>query len=249
MLITRSGSSPASRDTHVPADPVLRGQVEVGDLQHPDRLTPRGQDRHLDPAQPVGVDLVQAPVRQAARPERRALQRNLRDRATGSRHAEKATSAAGRRRSGRPLTQVDRARRNQEGNRGQLTCAVDLRQDGGSPLLRSRSSRWQTARLEVMADDSALKQRLRTDLTAAIKSRDKLRSGTLRMVLSAHQRGRGGRYARSSTSPSSRCSTWSSRRPRSGARPRRRTRTPAAPSWPRRSGPRRRCWPTTCRSS
>ena len=36
-----------------------------------------------------------------------------------------------------------------------------------------------------MAEDSALKQRLRTDLTAAIKSRDKLRSGTLRMVLSA----------------------------------------------------------------
>jgi len=36
-----------------------------------------------------------------------------------------------------------------------------------------------------MAEDSALKQRLRTDLTSAIKSRDKLRSGTLRMVLSA----------------------------------------------------------------
>ena len=36
-----------------------------------------------------------------------------------------------------------------------------------------------------MAEDSALKQRLRTDLTTAIKSRDKLRSGTLRMVLSA----------------------------------------------------------------
>ena len=36
-----------------------------------------------------------------------------------------------------------------------------------------------------MASDSALKQRLRTDLTAAIKGRDKVRSGTLRMVLSA----------------------------------------------------------------
>lgn len=36
-----------------------------------------------------------------------------------------------------------------------------------------------------MASDSALKQRLRSDLTAAIKSRDKVRSGTLRMVLSA----------------------------------------------------------------
>jgi uncharacterized protein len=33
--------------------------------------------------------------------------------------------------------------------------------------------------------DSPLKQRLRGDLTAAIKSRDKVRSGTLRMVLSA----------------------------------------------------------------
>lgn len=36
-----------------------------------------------------------------------------------------------------------------------------------------------------MASDSALKQRLRGDLTAAIKGRDKVRSGTLRMVLSA----------------------------------------------------------------
>jgi uncharacterized protein len=36
-----------------------------------------------------------------------------------------------------------------------------------------------------MAPDSALKQRLRSDLTAAIKDRDKVRSGTLRMVLSA----------------------------------------------------------------
>lgn len=36
-----------------------------------------------------------------------------------------------------------------------------------------------------MASDPALKQRLRSDLTAAIKSRDKVRSGTLRMVLSA----------------------------------------------------------------
>jgi uncharacterized protein len=33
--------------------------------------------------------------------------------------------------------------------------------------------------------DSPLKQRLRGDLTTAIKSRDKVRSGTLRMVLSA----------------------------------------------------------------
>jgi uncharacterized protein YqeY len=37
-----------------------------------------------------------------------------------------------------------------------------------------------------MADPSTpLKQRLRSDLTAAIKDRDKLRSGTIRMVLSA----------------------------------------------------------------
>ncbi len=35
------------------------------------------------------------------------------------------------------------------------------------------------------SSDSALKQRLRTDLTAAIKGRDKVRSGTLRMVLAA----------------------------------------------------------------
>ena len=32
---------------------------------------------------------------------------------------------------------------------------------------------------------SPLKQRLRTDLTAAIKGRDKVRSGTIRMVLTA----------------------------------------------------------------
>ena len=33
--------------------------------------------------------------------------------------------------------------------------------------------------------DSGLKQRLRTDLTTAMKARDKVRSGTLRMVLTA----------------------------------------------------------------
>jgi uncharacterized protein len=36
-----------------------------------------------------------------------------------------------------------------------------------------------------MADDIGLKQRLRTDLTTAMKARDKVRSGTLRMVLTA----------------------------------------------------------------
>jgi uncharacterized protein YqeY len=36
-----------------------------------------------------------------------------------------------------------------------------------------------------MADDTGLKQRLRTDLTTAMKARDKVRSGTLRMVLTA----------------------------------------------------------------
>ncbi len=36
-----------------------------------------------------------------------------------------------------------------------------------------------------MARMSALKDRLRTDLTAAIKARDEVRSGTLRMVLTA----------------------------------------------------------------
>lgn len=38
---------------------------------------------------------------------------------------------------------------------------------------------------EPMADDNGLKQRLRDDLTTAIKARDKVRSGTLRMVLTA----------------------------------------------------------------
>ncbi len=36
-----------------------------------------------------------------------------------------------------------------------------------------------------MSDTTTLKERLRTDLTAAIKERDKVRSGTIRMVLSA----------------------------------------------------------------
>ena len=36
-----------------------------------------------------------------------------------------------------------------------------------------------------MSDSIPLKERLRTDLTAAIRSRDKVRSGTIRMVLSA----------------------------------------------------------------
>jgi uncharacterized protein YqeY len=36
-----------------------------------------------------------------------------------------------------------------------------------------------------MAADTPLKDRLRTDLTAAIRGRDKVRSGTIRMVLSA----------------------------------------------------------------
>lgn len=36
-----------------------------------------------------------------------------------------------------------------------------------------------------MADNTGLKQRLRTDLTTAMKARDKVRSGTLRMVLTA----------------------------------------------------------------
>ena len=37
----------------------------------------------------------------------------------------------------------------------------------------------------MSAPTSQLKERLRTDLTAAIRGRDKLRSGTIRMVLSA----------------------------------------------------------------
>ncbi|HEY5980418.1 MAG TPA: GatB/YqeY domain-containing protein [Microlunatus sp.] len=36
-----------------------------------------------------------------------------------------------------------------------------------------------------MTDQPGLKQQLRTDLTAAMKARDKVRSGTLRMVLTA----------------------------------------------------------------
>lgn len=36
-----------------------------------------------------------------------------------------------------------------------------------------------------MSNETGLKQRLRTDLTTAMKARDKVRSGTLRMVLTA----------------------------------------------------------------
>ncbi len=44
-----------------------------------------------------------------------------------------------------------------------------------------------------MTPMSALKDRLRSDLTTAIKARDELRSSTLRMVLTAITNGRGGR--------------------------------------------------------
>ena len=44
----------------------------------------------------------------------------------------------------------------------------------------------EAARLDAMPDTSVpLKQRLRTDLTAAMRSRDKVRSGTIRMVIAA----------------------------------------------------------------
>ena len=125
----------------LPSSPILRGQVQIGDLQEADRRSPPRQDRDRDPPEGEGVDLVQRPVRKTTRPERERSGGNLRDAATCSRHEEKGTSAA--------------------------------------------DARTGTARLERMAEDSALKQRLRNDLTAAIKGRDKVRSGTLRMVLSA----------------------------------------------------------------
>lgn len=51
-----------------------------------------------------------------------------------------------------------------------------------------------------MADMSDLKDRLRTDLTASIKSRDQLRSSTLRMVLTALTNAEvGGKVARELT--------------------------------------------------
>ena len=55
-----------------PGDPlvVARGEVQVGDLQHPDRPRAVGQHRHLDPAQHVRVDLVQAARRPGTRPRR-----------------------------------------------------------------------------------------------------------------------------------------------------------------------------------
>ena len=98
-----------------------------------------------------------------------------------------------------------------------------------------------------MADDSALKQRLRTDLTTAIKSRDKLRSGTLRMVLTAITEAEVAGSA-SVDLTDAQVLDVVIRRPRSGGRPRRRTSTRAATSWRTRSAPRAKCWPTTCRS-
>ena len=59
-----------------------------------------------------------------------------------------------------------------------------------------------------MADDSALKQRLRTDLTTAIKARDKVRSGTLRMVLSAISEAEVAGAKARRADRRSRCSTW-----------------------------------------
>src|SRR5690606_32488239 len=54
-----------------PPDPVLLlplagGEVQVGDVQHPDRYGVRRQHRHLDPAQPEGAHLVAGGVDQAA---------------------------------------------------------------------------------------------------------------------------------------------------------------------------------------
>ncbi len=58
-----------------------------------------------------------------------------------------------------------------------------------------------------MSEPTPLKERLRTDLTDAIRQRDKLRSGTIRMVLSAISEAEvAGTEAVSS--PSSRC--WTS---------------------------------------
>ena len=64
-----------------------------------------------------------------------------------------------------------------------------------------------------------------------MRERDQVRAGTLRMALTAvtNEEVAGTEHA---SSPTTTCSRCSPRRPRSGARPRRPTPAPAAPSWP-----------------
>ena len=140
MLITRSGSRPPSVGHPALPGPRVRGHVQVGDVQHPDGPRPGGQHRHLDPAQPEGVHLVQPGVRQAAGPTAPTPSTLLDTEQSAARVAdiiEKATSGP--------------------------ACET-----GPCPTA-----------------PSTLKERLRSDLTTAIKDRDKVRSGTIRMVLTA----------------------------------------------------------------
>ena len=188
MLITRSGSSAASRETQRLPGRRAGRQVQVGDVQHPERLAPR-------PAAPAPstrrsrkafTSYSPAYASAARRPSapappgpvgREAGRRRPEDR----RHEEKATSAG---------------------------CLPD----------------W----IACPASTTPLKERLRADLTTAIKARDKVRVRHDPDGAVGDQRGRGGRRRAQSSCPTSRCWTSSSGRRRSAARRRRRTPPPAA---------------------
>ena len=95
---------------------------------------------------------------------------------------------------------------------------------------------------------SALKDRLRADLTASMKARDEVRSSTLRMVLTAITNAEVAGKAQRELSDDDvvACSHGGEEAPRGGDRVRR---TPAARRWPPRSGPSPPSSPTTCPSS
>ena len=95
---------------------------------------------------------------------------------------------------------------------------------------------------------STLKERLRSDLTAAIRDRDKIRSGTIRMVLTAITE------AEVAGSEAVELSDQQVldvviRKKRSAVRRSLRTPMPVAPNWLRKSVRSLTCWVTTCRSS
>ena len=88
--------------------------------------------------------------------------------------------------------------------------------------------------------DSALKTQLHTDLTAAMKSRDQLRSGTLRMALTAITNEEvSGKTAKELTDAD--VITVLTKEAKRVAKPQPRTTMPAAPTSPTRSAPNWRC--------
>ena len=192
VTTTRSGSRPARSATQRLLALLARGEVQVGDVQHAQRLGVGRQHRHVEAAQGEQVALDQGGVGQGGR--------------------------AGRRRGRRP------------------TCGIRVR---AACVCTGYGA----------CTMSTLKAQLESDLRDAMKARDELVTSTLRMAIAAvrtaevagkagpgAQRRRGARRA----------DQGGEEAPRGG---RRRSPTPAGPSRPTRSWPRRRSSTATCRRS